>query len=146
MISDASSRRGTQLRTLRTLRAREPASLGGEPRGARQPGSFAVLGSSGEKRRKHPGRDAMATSSCRVHAPLSWRARARALPFIYITRLLTRAQLAFSRDPSVRVSAPDRWRRLDAKKYINRVNICRVTFHRVTRDTHDLSNRNGKHV
>lgn len=86
--------------------------------------------------RKHPGarRDVMATSSCRVHALLSWRraaserARARALelPFIYITRLLTRAQLAFSRDPS-RVSASYRWRRLDAKKYINQVNICRVS-------------------
>lgn len=84
-------------------------------------------------RKQHSGahRDAMATSSCRVHALLCHgggeRARPRlTLPFIYITRLLTRAQLAFSRDPS-RVSAPNRWRRLDAKKYINQVNICRVS-------------------
>lgn len=57
------------------------------------------------------------------------RARASApLRFIYITRPLpTRAQHAFSRDE-------DRWRRLDAKKYINRVNICCVNSSCVSRN------------
>lgn len=85
----------------------------------------------------HPG--------CRVHAPRLWRSvRARA-SFIYITRpLSTRAQHAFSRDEH-------RWRRLDAKKYINRVNICRVNSSRVSgndlyrRDKHDVERGEGEY-
>lgn len=64
-----------------------------------------------------------------MHAALrSWR-RARLAVFIYITRP-TRAQHAFSCDEV-------RWRRLDTKKYINRVNICRVNSSRVSHN--DLS-------
>lgn len=75
---------------------------------------------------------------CRVHAPRSWR-RARALPFHLHNAAAGDARATcFSRDE-------DRWRRLDAKKYINRVNICRVNSSRVShndpyqRDKHDGS-------
>lgn len=83
-----------------------------------------------------PRRDAQwRRPGCRVHALRSWRrARTHARRprrFIYITRpLRTRAQHTFSRDE-------DRWRRLDVKKYINRVNICRINSSRISRN--DLS-------